>query len=58
VRDQALLAHATQVDPHGRWFSVPLDLQQQVWPSEDYQLARSFVEVGSLPENDLFAGIR
>ena len=58
TRDQALLAHATQVDPHGRWFSVPLDLQQQVWPSEDYQLARSFVEVGSLPEDDLFAGIR
>jgi mycothiol S-conjugate amidase len=58
TRDQALLAHATQVDPHGRWFSVPLDLQEEVWPTEDYQLARSLVEVGALPEDDLFAGIR
>jgi mycothiol S-conjugate amidase len=57
VRDQALLAHATQVDPKGRWFTVPIDLQQAVWPTEDYQLARSLVEVGSFPENDLFAGI-
>ena len=44
VRDAALLAHATQVDPHGRWFAVPLEVQQQVWPTEDFQLARSLVE--------------
>ena len=25
VRDQALLAHATQIDPDGRWFRVPLE---------------------------------
>ncbi|MHB8452480.1 MAG: mycothiol conjugate amidase Mca, partial [Mycobacteriales bacterium] len=57
VRDQALLAHATQVDPNGRWFSVPIALQQQVWPTEDYQLARSLVDT-DLPEGDLFAGVR
>jgi len=57
VRDAALLAHATQVDPLGPWFRVPLELQQRVWPTEDYQLARSEVET-SLPENDLFAGLR
>jgi mycothiol S-conjugate amidase len=58
VRDRALLAHATQVDPEGPWFRVPLDLQREAWPTEDYQLARSLIEVGTLPENDLFAGIR
>ena len=57
VRDAALRAHATQVDPDGRWFSIPLPLQQRAWPTEDYQLARSHVET-SLPEDDLFAGIR
>src|SRR5689334_8714220 len=29
LRDDALRAHATQVDPDGRWFHVPLDLQQE-----------------------------
>jgi mycothiol S-conjugate amidase len=58
VRDQALLAHATQVEPKGWWFRVPLDVQREVWPTEDYQLARSLVEVPALPEDDLFAGIR
>jgi mycothiol S-conjugate amidase len=57
VRDRALLAHATQVDPNGRWFQVPLSLQREVWPTEDYQLISSLVEVGPLPENDLFAGV-
>jgi mycothiol S-conjugate amidase len=56
VRDRALLAHATQVDPEGSWFSVPLVLHQSAWPTEDWQLARSMVET-SIPEDDLFAGI-
>jgi len=57
VRDDALRAHATQVDPDGRWFHVPLDLQQEVWPTEDFELARSHV-ASELPESDLFAGVR
>jgi mycothiol S-conjugate amidase len=57
VRDDALRAHATQVDPDGRWFHVPMEIQQRVWPTEDYQLARSLV--GDITEeDDLFAGIR
>ena len=56
VRDQALLAHATQVDPKGSWFSVPLEIHREAWPTEDFQLATSLVETG-LPEDDLFAGI-
>ena len=35
VRDDALRAHATQVDPDGFWFHVPMELQQQAWPTED-----------------------
>ena len=57
VRDDALRAHATQVDPDGRWFHVPLEIQQRVWPTEDYELARSAV-ASELPEDDLFAGVR
>ena len=57
LRDQALIAHATQVDPTGRWFTCPLELQVQAWPTEDFQLARTHV-TSALPESDLFAGIR
>ncbi len=56
VRDRALLAHATQVDPDGAWFTVPLEVHEEVWPTEDWELARSHVEV-TLPEHDLFSGI-
>ncbi|MEU7635820.1 mycothiol conjugate amidase Mca [Streptomyces sp. NPDC039016] len=56
VRDRALIAHASQIDPDGPWFAVPLALQQEIWPTEDYALARSLVDT-HLPESDLFAGI-
>jgi mycothiol S-conjugate amidase len=57
TRDEALKAHATQVDPAGFWFRCPLEVQQAAWPTEDYHLARSVVDT-ELPEDDLFAGIR
>jgi mycothiol S-conjugate amidase len=57
VRDRALRAHATQIDPAGSWFSCPLGAQRAAWPTEDYHLARSLVDTGK-PEDDLFAGIR
>jgi mycothiol S-conjugate amidase len=57
IRDRALLAHATQVDPNSSWFACPLDVQRAVWPTEDYHLARSLVDT-ELPEDDLFAGVR
>ncbi len=56
VRDQALLAHATQIDPDSWWFAVPRELQAEVWPTEDYELVRSFVETQT-PEDDLFTGV-
>jgi mycothiol S-conjugate amidase len=57
IRDQALLAHATQIDPKGSWFACPIDVQRVAWPWEDYHLARSLADT-ELPEDDLFAGIR
>lgn len=57
VRDDALRAHATQVDPDGFWFRVPLEVQRKVWPTEDFELVKSLVD-SPLPESDLFAGIR
>lgn len=56
TRDRALLAHATQIDPNGPWFSVPLEIHQRAWPTEDYQLVRSEVAT-EIPEDDLFAGV-
>ncbi|GAA1355610.1 mycothiol conjugate amidase Mca [Saccharothrix algeriensis] len=56
-RDEALKAHATQIDPESRWFAVPLEMQRAVWPTEEYELARSLVD-STLPEDDLFAGVR
>jgi mycothiol S-conjugate amidase len=57
IRDQALIAHATQIDPESSWFACPLEVQQAAWPTEDYHLARSVVDT-ELPEDDLFAGVR
>lgn len=73
VRNQALLAHATQIDPTSKWwFGLPEDEAPKVYPYEDYTLARSRVEAiagedlfGHLPvgesarvrEFDLFHGI-
>jgi mycothiol S-conjugate amidase len=57
VRDEALLAHATQIDPNGTWFAVPRDMQKEIWPTEDYELALS--RIGDIaPEDDLFTGLR
>jgi mycothiol S-conjugate amidase len=56
TRDDALRAHATQVDPDGPWFRTPMAIQRQVWPTEDYELVRSFVD-SKTPEDDLFAGV-
>lgn len=55
-RDDALIAHATQIDPNGAFFAIPLDMQQRLWPTEEFELAQTRVRT-DLPENDLFAGI-
>ena len=57
VRDEALRAHATQVDPDGFFFAVSPAMQRKVWPWEDYSLISSRVPT-TVPENDLFAGLR
>lgn len=56
LRDEALRAHATQIDPDGFFFATPLEWQQRLWPTEEFELARSRVPA-ALPEDDLFAGI-
>lgn len=58
VRREALLAHATQIDPASPfWFGLPPEIARGVHPYEEYVLARSLVPV-DVPEDDLFAGIR
>ncbi|MFD8704074.1 mycothiol conjugate amidase Mca [Kitasatospora sp. NPDC059648] len=71
VRDAAMLAHATQVQPGVAFMAHPREIEREVWPTEDYHLVRSLVSgpgsaaeargsVGSADavENDLFAGVR
>ncbi|MBA3802439.1 MAG: PIG-L family deacetylase [Acidimicrobiia bacterium] len=61
ARTAALRAHATQVDPtEAFWFGLSDDELADVYPYEDWILARSLV--GDIPasddvEDDLFAGI-
>ena len=58
VRRQALLAHATQIDPSSPfWFGLPPEIAREVHPYDDYVLARSLVDTPT-PEDDLFAGVR
>lgn len=57
VRERALRAHATQIDPENGFFMIPHDVQRAVWPWEDFELVRSLVPA-SVPEDDLFTGLR
>lgn len=60
-RDDALRAHGTQIDPEGAFFLSTPDIQRQVWPTEEFELASS--RIGAVPkysepyEDDLFAGL-
>ncbi|AVM63108.1 MULTISPECIES: mycothiol conjugate amidase Mca [Dietzia] len=60
-RNSALLAHATQIDPNGWFFAAPVEMQQRVWPTEEFELAASRVGFPQLGEGeyetDLFAGV-
>jgi mycothiol S-conjugate amidase len=56
VARQALIAHATQIDPNGRWFSLPEELIREIYPYEEFELADSRVQVPD-GEDSLFAGI-
>jgi mycothiol S-conjugate amidase len=58
VRFDALLAHATQIDPESPfWFGLPREVASSIHPYDDYIRASSTVEVPT-PEDDLFAGLR
>ena len=60
-RRESLLAHRTQVDPNGHWMRLPDSVIREVFPWEEFTLARSLVDNG-VPEgefeDDLFAGLR
>ena len=66
VRGEALLAHATQVDPNSKfWFGLPPDVMAAIEPHDDYRLALVGTPDGALAEpewdgtveTDLFAGV-
>jgi len=54
-------AHRTQVDPEGFWMRIPDSVMKEIFPWEEFLLARSLVETGfgeGDVEDDLFAGVR
>lgn len=55
-RDNALRAHATQIDPAGTFFGTPIEVQQKMWPTEEFELAKTRVST-SFPEDTLLAGL-
>lgn len=59
VMREALLAHATQVDPRSRrWFGLPPEVGDSVYPYDEYEVARDLTGVGAGDYGgDLFAGI-
>jgi mycothiol S-conjugate amidase len=58
VRFEALLAHATQIDPESPfWFGLPREVARSIHPYDDYIRAMSLVDA-PVPEDDLFAGLR
>jgi mycothiol S-conjugate amidase len=58
ARFDALLAHATQIDPESPfWFSLPRDVATAVHPYDDYIRAMSLVDAPDV-EDDLFDGVR
>jgi mycothiol S-conjugate amidase len=58
VRLEALRAHATQVDPTSPfWFGLSPEIQRELHPFDDFELARSRVGSTDVTEDDLFAGI-
>ena len=52
----ALIAHETQIDPNGSWFTIPEELHTEIYPWDDYSLARSLVPTSD-SEDDLFAAL-
>lgn len=56
-RDEALRAHATQIDPDGFFFAIPRDLEKDVWPWEEFELAFSTVGEPDGQESCLFERI-
>lgn len=49
---RALLAHETQIDPNGPWFSLPVDVMEAVYPYEDFEVL--FARDGELERLPLF----
>jgi mycothiol S-conjugate amidase len=57
VSREALLAHATQVDPNSRmWFGLPTEVSDNVYPYEEYEVARDLTARGPSRE-DLFTDV-
>ncbi len=57
VTRQALLAHATQVDPTSpHWFGLPPEVADEIYPYDEYEIVRDLTGAAET-SGDLFAGI-
>lgn len=55
-RDAALRAHATQIDPAGAFLATSPEVQKELWPTEEFELAQTRVHA-PLPETELYNGV-
>ena len=55
-RDDALRAHATQIDPNGDFFRAPDGMAAAALADRGVRVG-PVARAGALPETDLFAGI-
>ena len=58
VRDRALLAHATQIDPDGWFFRIPARAAAQRLADRGLRAGPHASSPARVPEDDLFAGVR
>ena len=58
VRRDALIAHATQIDPNSPgWFGLPDEVEHELHPFDSFVLAKSRIPIEG-DEDDLFNGVR
>jgi len=50
ARDAALRSHVSQIDPNGFFFAIPRDLEAEVWPWDEFELAATRVPISHAPE--------
>jgi hypothetical protein len=58
VREAAMQAHRTQMNPNGAFANIPADVTRKIWGTSYFVRAIPSPAPGDAVENDLFDGLR